>query len=215
MKKTLFAITALSALCAAMPAAAQYRDRYSNQQGFDASFQARLDALETRIDAGVRQGSISRREAGNLHRELTGLGLMEDRLSSDGLTRVERDQLQRRLRLVRDRIRVADGGAYDRDDRWTDYEEDDRSGYYGRGGPNEDVCEERGGIGGLVDNALGRDNCFRVGQRVGSGLYAVPNDYRDRYRDGRGVYYRSDGRRIYEIDARTDTVIEIHRIPRD
>jgi hypothetical protein len=29
------------------------------------------------------------------------------------------------------------------------------------------------------------------------------------YRDGNGVYYRSDGRNIYQIDARTNVVTRV------
>ncbi len=214
MKKTLFAITAVSALCAAMPAAAQYRDRYPAEYGADTSFEARVDALEARIDAGVRNGRIDRREAGNLRRELAGIDLWEDRLSIDGLNRTERDQLQRRLRLVRDRIRVADGGSYDRYDRWADYDDDDRR-YYGRGGPYEEatvVCERRGG---LIERLIGDRDCFVVGDRVGFDLDPVPYQYRRMYRDRDGAYYRWDGRNVYEIDARTNTVLRVHRDPRD
>jgi hypothetical protein len=46
---------------------------------------------------------------------------------------------------------------------------------------------------------------LQVGQRVPYNLYGIPSQYRD----GNGVYYRSDGRRIYQIDARNDTVIRI------
>lgn len=213
MKKTLFAITAVTALCAAMPAAAQYRDRYPAQSA-DTWFEARIDALETRIDAGVRNRTIDRREAGNLRRELVGLDLWEDRLSRDGLNRTERDQLQRRLRLIRDRVRVADGGSYDRYDRWADFDDDDRR-YYGRGGPYEEatvVCERRGG---LIERLIGDRDCFVVGDRVGFDLDPVPYQYRRMYRDRDGSYFRSDGRNIYEIDARTDTVVRVHRTPRD
>jgi hypothetical protein len=42
----------------------------------------------------------------------------------------------------------------------------------------------------------------------------VPYEYRSRYRDGNGVYYRSDGRQIYQIDARTQTVLRIYAIDR-
>ena len=214
MKKTLFAITAVTALCAAMPAAAQYRDRYPAQYGAETSFEARIDALAARIDAGVRNGTINRREAGNLRRELAGIDVWEDRLSMDGLNRTERDQLQRRLRLVRDRIRVADGGSYDRydrDDRWADY--DDGRGYYGRGGPEETtvVCERRGG---LIERLIGDRDCFVVGDRVGFDLDPVPYQYRRTYRDRDGIYFRSDGRNIYEIDARTNTVLRVHRASR-
>lgn len=135
MKKTLFAITAVTALCAAMPAAAQYRDRYDD--GKDTWFEARIDALQMRIDAGVRNGRIDRREAGNLRRELRGVDLMEDRLAYNGLNRIERDQLQRRLHLIRSRIRVADGGSYDRYDRWADFDDSEQR-FYGRGGPYEE-----------------------------------------------------------------------------
>ena len=38
--------------------------------------------------------------------------------------------------------------------------------------------------------------------------------YRNQYRDGNGVYYRSDGRAIYQIDARTDTVLRIYALNR-
>jgi hypothetical protein len=55
---------------------------------------------------------------------------------------------------------------------------------------------------------------LRVGQRAGANLGGVPSQYRDRYRDGGGVYYRSDGRAIYQIDARTNAVVRIYAIGR-
>jgi nuclear transport factor 2 (NTF2) superfamily protein len=42
----------------------------------------------------------------------------------------------------------------------------------------------------------------------------VPSQYRYQYRDGNGVYYRSDGRAIYQIDARTDTVLRVYSMDR-
>ena len=158
----------------------------------------------------MRNRTINRREAANLRRELVGIDLWEDRLSLGGLNRTERDQLQRRLRLVRDRIRIADGGSYDRYDRWADFDDDDRR-YYGRGGPDEDVtvvCERRGG---LIERLIDDRDCFVVGDRVGFDLDPVPYQYRRMYRDRDGSYFRSDGRNIYEIDARTNTVVRVHR----
>jgi hypothetical protein len=214
MKKILFAMTAVTALCAAMPAAAQYRGGYANDYRTDTWFEARIDALEGRIDAGVRNGRINRREAGNLRRELAGVDLMEDRLAINGLNRVERDQLQRRLRLIRDRIRVADGGSYDRYDRWADFD-DSENRFYGRGGPYEEatvVCERRGG---LISRLIDDRDCFVVGERVTFDLDPVPYSYRRMYRDRDGTYFRWDGRRVYEIDADTNTVVRVHRVPRD
>lgn len=73
----------------------------------------------------------------------------------------------------------------------------------------------RGGIGGVIDNLLGRGT-LQVGQRVTANarLGGVPYEYQSRYRDGGGVYYRSDGRNIYQIDARTDTVVRIYSMNR-
>jgi hypothetical protein len=102
-------------------------------------------------------------------------------------------------------------GQYDRNGNWIG-----NDGYSGQGGPYEQPyqCEDRGVIGGVIDSVLGRaNNCgttLRVGQRATGNLYSVPSQYRDRYRDGNGVYYRSDGRTIYQIDARTDTVLRIY-----
>ena len=102
------------------------------------------------------------------------------------------------------------------DDR--DYNRDGRidSGYYGQGGPYEeiDACESRGGIGGIIASVFGRDDCLRVGQRATGNLYAVPYEYRNMYRDGYGTYYRSDGRAIYRIDARTNTVVGVYPMNR-
>ena len=95
-----------------------------------------------------------------------------------------------------------------------------QGGVYGQGGPYEPVnCVDRGGIGGIIDDLFGDDydcdnNGFRVGQRVTGNLGSVPSNYGYRYRDGNGVYYRSDGRNIYQIDARTQTVLRVYDIDR-
>lgn len=210
MRKTLFLISAVSALCVAAPAAAQW----ANQYGLDTSFDARIGQLQTRLDAGVRAGSVDRRQAWRLSQQLRDLARLEDRYSMNGFTRFEREDLQQRIRSFRSELRVADRGSYDRYERygsWNDYDRYDGFNQ-GRGGPYEEVvCERRSGLGGVLDSLTGRENCYAIGDRVGSGLYAVPSDYGDRYRDRGGVYYRSDGRNVYEIDARTNTVIQVHR----
>ncbi len=79
-----------------------------------------------------------------------------------------------------------------------------------------------GGLGGIIDSIFGggnnrnNDECggLRVGQRAGGNLSAVPYQYRTQFRDGGGVYYRSDGRAIYQIDARTDTVLRVYDMNR-
>jgi hypothetical protein len=108
--------------------------------------------------------------------------------------------------------RMADDryGSNDRYDR-----DDDRYGNNDRDYDDryQTPTPQRGGIGGLIDSVLGGGG-LRVGQRVSGNLGAVPYEYRNQYRDGNGVYYRSDNRAIYQIDARTDTVVRIYPLNR-
>ena len=194
MKTRLLLLGAVSALAAAAPAAAQYpsRDTRPGLYGVDASFEARIRTLQGRLDAGISAGTIDRREAWTLRREIEELGRLERRYSFNGFSAYERADLQRRLAVARRDLRVADNGGYDRYER---YGYDDK-GEYGMGGPEDDW------IG------------LRVGERATSNLYGVPSEYLGLYRDRYGTYYRSDGRNIYEIDARTNTVVGIHPMNR-
>jgi hypothetical protein len=179
------------------------------------TFEQRLDRLEARIEAGVDSGAIGSREGRGLRRQLDELDALETRYAAGGLSAEEQRDLQLRLREVRREIRMADRGAYDRyedGDEWAEYDD----GYDGRGGPYEGDgwvvaadSQPRSGVAGIFDALLGR-NTLRVGQRVSGNLYAVPGEYRDQFRDNGDVYFRSDGMRIYEIDADTDTVVRIY-----
>lgn len=218
MNKILLSMAAVGAVAVAAPAASQ---NWNSNAGGGMGISNRIAQLDARITAGMSTGEISRAEARNLRLELRQLRQLERQYSYNGLTQTEREDLRQRLRDLREDIRIADNGRYDRDTRfgsWNDpYYNND--GYTGRGGPYEQsydaYCDTstRGGIGGLIDGVLGRnDNAceVRVGARAPSSLYSVPSQYRYRFRDGNGVYYRSDGRNIYQIDARTQTVIRIY-----
>jgi hypothetical protein len=219
MNKLLLSMAAVGAIAVAAPAASQ---NWSNPNaGGGMGISNRIAQLDARVQAGIRSGEINRTEARSLRMQIRQLQRLEQQYSYNGLTQSERQDLQQRLRMLRQDIRIADNGRYDRDNRysWDDrYDNDDV--YGGRGGPYEQpydnaYCDtnNRGGIGGLIDGVLGRnnDNCgLRVGARASGNLYAVPSHYRYRYRDGNGVYYRSDGRNIYQIDARTQTVLRIY-----
>ncbi|HEX8512428.1 MAG TPA: hypothetical protein VF688_04905 [Allosphingosinicella sp.] len=227
MNKLLLSMAAIGAIAVAAPAASQ---NWSNTNvnanaGGGMGISNRIAQLDARISAGIASGEISRTEARHLRMELRQLRQLERQYSYNGLTQTEREDLRMRLRDLREDVRIADNGRYDRDTR---YSWDDRydnngghnGGYAGQGGPYEQpydnaYCDTntRGGIGGLIDGVLGRtdNNCsLRVGSRASANLYAVPSQYRYRYRDGNGVYYRSDGRNIYQIDARTQTVLRIY-----
>jgi hypothetical protein len=248
MRKLLLAMTAVSGLAIAAPAAAQYNQGYQydrNQPRTDAEFNARLDQridmIEARLEAGIDAGELDRNEVRNLRAQIRTLNRLHRDYAANGLTARERQELTTRLRTLRQEIRIADGGAYDRDRRYgsnDDWNDDGVYGnggvYSGRGGPYDSdgdgwddrdcdrdgdidsgsctTTQQRPGLGGFLDTILGNGG-LRVGQRVTGDLYAVPSHVRDRYRDDSRFYYRSDGRRIYQIDTRTDVVTRIYAMP--
>jgi hypothetical protein len=111
----------------------------------------------------------------------------------------------REWRMAEDRYGSND--RYDRDDdRYGNNDRDYDDRY-------QTPTPQRGGIGGILQSVLGGGG-LRVGQRVSGNLGAVPYQYRDQYRDGNGVYYRADNRAIYQIDARTDTVVRVYALNR-
>ena len=244
MKKILLSMAALSALSIGVPAAAQYQNQGygngnyqngSNQNGANGNLAVRIGQLQARIQAGVQSGAISRQEAQPLRQQLRQLIQLERQYSVNGLSGQERAELQQRIRNLRQQIRFADGGQggyndqsygddegrysggdrvdqnrdgyddrdYDRDGRWDD---DVNDGRY-------EQPAQRGGIGGVIENIFGGGG-LRVGQRVSGNLGGVPSEYRDQFRDGNGAYYRSDGRQIYQIDARTQTVVRAYPMNR-
>ena len=219
MNKLLLSMAAVGALAAAAPAAAQYGYGSNVNAGGAVGISNRIAQLDARLQAGIRAGEINRAEARSLRMRMRQLQRLERQYSYNGFTQAERQDLQQRLRSFRQDLRLADNGRFDRDNRYGSWNDSDwNDGYSGRGGPYEPaydtVCETRGGIGGLIDGVLGRENCYslRVGARASGNLYSVPSQYRYRYRDGNGVYYRSDGRAIYQIDARTNTVLRIYDV---
>lgn len=232
--KTLLVSLAVSAAAITNPAAAQYPndgyqirgDNYGDDNRADAHMTTRIEQMRVRIQAGVQSGAISRQEAVSLRANLRAFTQLERQYSRGGLNNQERQDLQTRLRAMRQDVRRADGGANGRYDDWDrqndrdDTRHDDRydgRGYSSEGSRDDDDRQPpaRSGIGGLIDNVLGRnDATLQVGQRAPSDLYGVPYDYRDRYRDTNQSYYRSDGRQIYQIDARTQAVIRIHAMNR-
>lgn len=210
MKKSLLIASALTALCTVGPAAAQ--SQYGGQANANANFDTRIDRLQDRLQAGVQAGVITRAEARPLRQQIRDLVRLEQQYRMGGFSVQERRDLQQRIRNVRQGIQVADG----RGGQWNRWDDDDN---YGQGGPYEaeangwvvdnDPCSS-GGIGGLFNRVLGGRSCLQVGQRVTGSLYAVPYEFRNQFRDTGSSYFRSDGNRIYQIDARTHTVLRVY-----
>lgn len=223
MNKILLSMAAVGAIAVAAPAASQTwsDNNWNANAGGGMGISNQIARLDARISAGISTGEIDRMEARNLRMELRQLRQLERQYSYNGLTQSEREDLRTRLRELREDVRIADNGRYDRDSRYSwDDRYDNNDVYSGRGGPYEQpydtYCDtNRGGIGGLINGVLGRNdnNCsLRVGSRASGNLYSVPSQYRYRFRDGNGVYYRSDGRNIYQIDARSQTVLRVYDI---
>jgi opacity protein-like surface antigen len=129
MKKLLAMAVAAGALAVAAPASAQIWQSINQRQ-------AQLDA---RIDAGVRDGSLTREEAFRLRREFNDLTRLEARYREDGLSFGERADLDRRFDALSQQIRFQRNddqqrGGYDRGG----YGRDDYDRGYGRGGYNHD-----------------------------------------------------------------------------
>jgi hypothetical protein len=100
MKKILLSIAAVSAVAAAtVPAAAMAQPYYG--RGGD-----RVERLDHRIEVGLRNGTLSRNEAWRLRGDLRDVARLEARYSRDGLSRWERNDLDRRFDRLSAQIRI-------------------------------------------------------------------------------------------------------------
>lgn len=120
MKNTLIPVLAIAAASVAVPAAAQnfYGPArgpvYGPQHGLWQSMNTRKYNLDRRIEQGVRQGLLSRREARNLDAQFDSLVRLERSYMRGGLTAWERGDLNRRYERLSFQIRVE---RNDRDNR--------------------------------------------------------------------------------------------------
>lgn len=155
MKKTIMTLAAVSALALSAPAAAQYAR---------GQFDARIQQLQTDIQAGVQAGTIRRDDARTLREHLRVLRQTERTYAMNGFTRTERQDLQGRIQNLRQQIRYAanvrtntrygqsgfmdrnrdgfDDRDFDRDGRW----DDDVNSRYGQSGfidRNRDGYDDR------------------------------------------------------------------------
>jgi hypothetical protein len=119
MKALILSLGAAAVLATALPAAAQSWDR----PGF------RDNSIEQRIDRGLRDGSLTRREAASLRDQLENIHRLEWRYGRDGISAREARDLDSRYAQLNQRLR------FERNDRDTRYGWNDRHdrGDYGRG----------------------------------------------------------------------------------
>ena len=191
-------------------------------RGEAAALRARLDEI-TRLQRFYLRNGLNSVEQVDLERRLRDFQLAmrnaSDRDGRYGRYDDDRDDDYRDDDRYRDDDDDRRGNSYgrrDMDDDDDDYRGDerldrDRDGWDDRDRDRDGRWRDDVSSGAGVDVSIGM---LRVGQRATANLGGVPYEYRDRYRDGGGVYYRSDGRAIYQIDARTNAVIRVYPIGR-
>ena len=228
--KKIFLIAAAATGLAMAPSAVAQTD-YRNSAEARADFRTRIAQLEARLVAGIRDRAIDRREERTLRQQIQTLRQLEYRYAYNGLTRAEQRDLRQRIRATRQQIRLADNNRYDRDTRygyWNDRYWNEQYGsnaygqnyygqnYYGMGGPYEEesrVCFERGGIAGVLGSIFNSDaNCLSVGERVTTGLYALPPQLQTQFRADPYRYYRYADGKVIEVDSRTHVVTRIYDV---
>jgi len=96
--KSVSALLAAAALAVVLPAAAQAQTDWQ-------SMNQRRETLDHRIDMGVRDGTLTRREANNLRTRFVSLVQLERQYRRHGLSRQERWDLSRRYDVLSDSIR--------------------------------------------------------------------------------------------------------------
>jgi len=160
MKKILMTMAAVSALAIGAPAAAQYA-------GGDARLG--VQQLQAQLQAGVRSGAISRREARPLDDQIRQIDDYARVNGRDGLSGRERLYIRQRIANLSQHIRYAEmtgsdrGGRYGRDDRYDNgraYGANDQG--YGRYGANgygantvfDDVLKTVGAINLAAEHGL-------------------------------------------------------------
>lgn len=96
MKKLIARVLAISAIAAAAPASAQAWQNINQRQA----------QLDRRIDQGVRTGQLTRSEAAEMRRQFRVIANLETNYRrSNGLSRWERQDLDRRFDHLSNRIR--------------------------------------------------------------------------------------------------------------
>jgi len=130
IKKFAIPALALAAASVAVPAAAQTvtfsvssAPAYAQNHGGWQSISQRKYNLDRRIDVGLRNGQLSRREGRRLQTELNSLVRLERSYQRGGLTRWERNDLDRRYDRLAVQVRAE---RRDHDNRRGDRRDDGR-----------------------------------------------------------------------------------------
>jgi hypothetical protein len=203
-------MAAVAGLSVAAPASAQWAHEptYSDtpaapepaQWGHSRTYSHQL---QVQLEAGIREGTISRREGIGLREELSRLVRLERRFSPNGISGREHAELLRR------------STALDKDIR--------NASRFHNGFRNEAANWESGSVNGhWVPDArfagLHPGDRFngdaRIGQHATTRMVNLPAEYRGQYVDNARVYYGYDNGRVYQIDRQSKMILALLDIAR-
>lgn len=210
MRPIYLTMAAVAGLSVAAPASGQWvrEPTHSNAPTVPVSAQwghsrTYSHQLQLQIDAGVSEGTISRRESIGLREDLSRLVRLERRFSPNGISGREHAELLRY------------STALDKDIR-------DASRFHNRRG-NEAAAWESGSVNGhwMPDARFAGlhpgdrfNGDARIGQHTTSRIVSLPTEYRSEYVDDARVYYGYDNGRVYQIDRHSQMILALLDIAR-
>jgi hypothetical protein len=155
------------------------------------------------IDAGVSQGTISRRESFALREDLNRLVRLERRFSPNGISGREHAQLLQRSTALAEDIRIASRDHYGRHGDTASWESGTINGQW--------VPDAR--FAGLHPGDRFNGDA-RIGQQATARIVNLPAEYRGQYVDDARVYYGYDNGRVYQIDRQSQMILALLDIAR-
>lgn len=210
MKMIYSLMAGVAALSLAAPASAQWvhEPNYSQTPNTPSSTQwgrsrTYSQQLRMQIDAGVSQGTISRRESFALREDLNRLVRLERRFSPNGISGREHAQLLQRSTALAEDIRIASRDHYGRHGDTASWESGTINGQW--------VPDAR--FAGLHPGDRFNGDA-RIGQQATARIVNLPAEYRGQYVDDARVYYGYDNGRVYQIDRQSQMILALLDIAR-
>ncbi len=158
--------------------------------------------LQVQIDAGVRQGTISRNESFGLREDLSRLVRLERQYSPNGISGTEHAALMQRSTSLAKDIRIA---SRDHNRRGEQSAAWDGCSTYG-------IYDDPRFAGPHAGDRFTGD--ARIGQRATARIVTMPVQYRNDYVDNDRIYYGYDNGRVYQIDRQSQMILALLDIVR-
>jgi len=210
MRPIYLTMAAVAGFSVAAPASAQWahEPNYSNapaapepaKWGHSRTYSHQL---QLQIDAGVSDGTISRRESIGLREDLSRLVRLERRFSPNGISGREHAELLRRSTALDKDIRDAS--------RFHNGFRNETASWESRSVNGQWTPDAR--FAGLHPGDRFNGDA-RIGQHATPRIVTLPVEYRGQYVDNARVYYGYDNGRVYQIDRHSQMILALLDIAR-